>query len=89
MASSVCGTARGRESIDRATQSSTPTFWGVSETGGVVLVFGDDHAGKSSTTAHHSELTLARAANGVPIVLLCLLVVLVEWMVSRMFPNWR
>ena len=39
---------------------------GVSVTGGVVLVFGDDHAGKSSTTAHQSELTLA--SWGVPVL---------------------
>ncbi len=32
---------------------------GVSSSGGVVLAFGDDHAGKSSTTAHQSDLTLA------------------------------
>nr|WP_303682632.1 indolepyruvate ferredoxin oxidoreductase family protein [Brevundimonas naejangsanensis] len=32
---------------------------GVSPCGGVVLAFGDDHAGKSSTTAHQSDLTLA------------------------------
>ncbi len=32
---------------------------GVSPKGGVVLVYGDDHAGKSSTTAHQSDLTLA------------------------------
>jgi indolepyruvate ferredoxin oxidoreductase len=39
---------------------------GVSQSGGVVLVFGDDHAGKSSTTAHQSELTLA--SWGVPVL---------------------
>ncbi len=39
---------------------------GVSANGGVVLVFGDDHAGKSSTTAHQSELTLA--SWGVPVL---------------------
>jgi indolepyruvate ferredoxin oxidoreductase len=32
---------------------------GVSPRGGIVLAFGDDHAGKSSTTAHQSDLTLA------------------------------
>jgi indolepyruvate ferredoxin oxidoreductase len=32
---------------------------GVSTLGGIVLAFGDDHAGKSSTTAHQSDLTLA------------------------------
>jgi indolepyruvate ferredoxin oxidoreductase len=31
---------------------------GVAPKGGVLLVFGDDHAGKSSTTAHQSDLTL-------------------------------
>lgn len=38
---------------------------GTSPLGGVVLIFGDDHAGKSSTTAHQSDLTLA--SWGVPI----------------------
>ena len=32
---------------------------GVAAAGGVVLVYGDDHTGKSSTTAHQSDLTLA------------------------------
>ena len=32
---------------------------GVSPNGGVVLIYGDDHNGKSSTTAHQSDLTLA------------------------------
>ena len=32
---------------------------GTSRHGGVLLAFGDDHAGKSSTTAHQSDLTLA------------------------------
>lgn len=32
---------------------------GVTPRGGIVLAFGDDHAGKSSTTAHQSDLTLA------------------------------
>jgi indolepyruvate ferredoxin oxidoreductase len=32
---------------------------GVAEHGGIVLAFGDDHSGKSSTTAHQSDLTLA------------------------------
>jgi len=39
---------------------------GVSALGGVVLAFGDDHAGKSSTTAHQSDIALA--AHGVPIL---------------------
>ena len=39
---------------------------GVSPLGGVVLIFGDDHAGKSSTTAHQSDLTLA--SWGVPVL---------------------
>ncbi|WP_313804615.1 indolepyruvate ferredoxin oxidoreductase family protein [Sphingobium sp.] len=39
---------------------------GTSRLGGVVLIFGDDHAGKSSTTAHQSDLTLA--SWGVPIL---------------------
>src|SRR5450631_402942 len=41
-------------------------LWGVSAKGGLILVFGDDHAGKSSTTAHQSELTLATW--GVPVL---------------------
>ncbi len=41
-------------------------LWGVSAKGGLVLVCGDDHAGKSSTTAHQSELTLA--SWGVPVL---------------------
>jgi indolepyruvate ferredoxin oxidoreductase len=32
---------------------------GVSATGGILLAFGDDHTGKSSTTAHQSDITLA------------------------------
>ena len=32
---------------------------GVAPKGGILLAFGDDHAGKSSTTAHQSDLTLA------------------------------
>jgi indolepyruvate ferredoxin oxidoreductase len=32
---------------------------GVSKHGGILLAFGDDHTGKSSTTAHQSDLTLA------------------------------
>jgi indolepyruvate ferredoxin oxidoreductase len=39
---------------------------GVSPAGGLVLAFGDDHTGKSSTTAHQSDLTLATW--GVPIL---------------------
>jgi len=39
---------------------------GTSPLGGVVLIFGDDHAGKSSTTAHQSDVTLA--SWGVPIL---------------------
>ncbi|MBL8267782.1 indolepyruvate ferredoxin oxidoreductase family protein, partial [Steroidobacter sp.] len=34
--------------------------------GGVLLVFGDDHAGKSSSTAHQSDLALA--ANDIPVL---------------------
>ena len=34
--------------------------------GGVLLMCGDDHAGKSSTTAHQSELSLA--AHGIPVL---------------------
>jgi indolepyruvate ferredoxin oxidoreductase len=32
---------------------------GTAPAGGILLIFGDDHAGKSSTTAHQSDLTLA------------------------------
>ncbi|HET8611802.1 MAG TPA: indolepyruvate ferredoxin oxidoreductase family protein [Sphingomonas sp.] len=39
---------------------------GTSPSGGVALIFGDDHAGKSSTTAHQSDVTLA--SWGVPIL---------------------
>src|SRR5579862_1582808 len=39
---------------------------GVSAQGGILLAFGDDHAGKSSTTAHQSDLTLA--SWGVPVL---------------------
>ena len=39
---------------------------GVSPHGGILLAFGDDHTGKSSTTAHQSDLTLA--SWGVPIL---------------------
>jgi indolepyruvate ferredoxin oxidoreductase len=36
-------------------------FKGAHPKGGVVLFYGDDHAGKSSTVAHHSEQALAAA----------------------------
>ncbi len=39
---------------------------GAARHGGVLLAFGDDHAGKSSTTAHQSDGALA--ANGVPVL---------------------
>ena len=39
---------------------------GTSRYGGVLVVFGDDHAGKSSTVAHQSEMALA--ANGIPVL---------------------
>jgi indolepyruvate ferredoxin oxidoreductase len=39
---------------------------GTSPHGGVLVVFGDDHGGKSSTISHHSEPALA--ANGVPVL---------------------
>ena len=39
---------------------------GTAAHGGVVLVFGDDHTGKSSSVAHQSEQALA--ANGVPVL---------------------
>ena len=39
---------------------------GVCENGGILLAFGDDHTGKSSTTAHQSDLTLA--SWGVPVL---------------------
>jgi len=53
--------------VDRAGDAiKHANLTGVAPLGGVVLVFGDDHAGKSSTTAHQSELTLA--SWGVPIL---------------------
>ncbi len=39
---------------------------GTSPHGGVLLVFGDDHGGKSSTVSHQSELALT--AGGVPVL---------------------
>ena len=39
---------------------------GTAELGGVLVVFGDDHPGKSSTIAHQSEQALA--ANGIPVL---------------------
>jgi indolepyruvate ferredoxin oxidoreductase len=39
---------------------------GVSPHGGIILAVGDDHTGKSSTTAHQSDLTLA--SWGVPVL---------------------
>ena len=39
---------------------------GTSRYGGVLVVFGDDHPGKSSTISHQSEQALA--ANGVPVL---------------------
>ena len=41
-------------------------YAGAHPKGGVLAVFGDDHPGKSSTIAHHSEQ--AMAANGVPVL---------------------
>jgi len=53
--------------VDRAGDAiKHANLTGVAPLGGVVLVFGDDHAGKSSTTAHQSEGTLA--SWGVPIL---------------------
>jgi indolepyruvate ferredoxin oxidoreductase len=39
---------------------------GTEPRGGVLLVFGDDHVGKSSSTAHQSDIALA--AHGIPIL---------------------
>ncbi len=39
---------------------------GTEPLGGILLVFGDDHAGKSSSTAHQSDLALA--ANDIPVL---------------------
>ncbi|MDT9600364.1 indolepyruvate ferredoxin oxidoreductase family protein [Sphingosinicella rhizophila] len=47
------GVDRSGDSIKHA------NLTGTSSTGGVLLAFGDDQAGKSSTTAHQSDLTLA------------------------------
>ena len=41
-------------------------YAGTDPKGGVLVLFGDDHPGKSSTTAHHSEQALA--ANQVPVL---------------------
>ncbi len=41
-------------------------YAGTHPKGGVLVLFGDDHPGKSSTTAHHSEQALA--ANQVPVL---------------------
>ncbi len=41
-------------------------YAGTHPNGGVLAVFGDDHPGKSSTIAHHSEQALA--ANSVPVL---------------------
>jgi len=41
-------------------------YAGVHPRGGVLAVFGDDHPGKSSSIAHHSEQ--AMAANGLPVL---------------------
>lgn len=37
-------------------------YGGVHPKGGVLIVYGDDHGGKSSTVAHHSEQSMAAAA---------------------------
>lgn len=53
--------------VDRSGDAIKHTnLLGVSARGGVVLLFGDDHSGKSSTAAHQSDLTLA--SWGVPIL---------------------
>ncbi len=41
-------------------------YAGTNAQGGVLAVFGDDHPGKSSTIAHHSEQ--AMAAHGIPVL---------------------
>jgi len=40
--------------------------YGAASRGGVLLAFGDDHPGKSSTVAHQSDAALA--ANGIPVL---------------------
>lgn len=54
------GVDRSGDAIKHANMSGTHP------TGGVLLVFGDDHAGKSSSLAHQSDLALA--AHEVPIL---------------------
>ena len=65
-ASSRSGTERVRASIGRATPVQHGNRQGTSRYGGVLVVFGDDHPGKSSTISHQSEQALA--ANGVPVL---------------------
>jgi indolepyruvate ferredoxin oxidoreductase len=48
--------------IDRATEAlKMANFEGASKNGGVLVVVGDDHGGKSSATAHQSEQALESA----------------------------
>ena len=64
---------------------------GTSENGGVLLAFGDDHAGKSSTTAHQSDTMIA--ANGIPVVFPATISETIEyglygWALSRFSGLW-
>lgn len=66
-------------------------FAGAQANGGVLVVFGDDHPGKSSTTAHQSEQTLA--ALSIPVLYPAdvqdyLRLGLLGWAMSRFTGSW-
>ncbi len=64
---------------------------GTAKHGGVLLAFGDDHAGKSSTTAHQSDTMLS--ANGIPVLFPATIADLIDyglygWALSRFSGLW-
>jgi len=64
---------------------------GTAPNGGVLAVFGDDHAGKSSTVSHQSEL--AMIANGIPVLYPASVGEIIEfgllgWAMSRFSGTW-